>query len=412
MAATHSLITALPQMNGAESISDFDAFVIDLDALRNEPLSNEAFFRRQQELIELVHKKGGVVISFLRPNVPFSVTNVGSPSIYGLFEQMSYPMFSFLTSSVKSGTGSIVKQGPSAKGPSLAYFQVLRGNLMFTAFFQKNQADFEKQSGTVLAVNSVGYPIAAEFRIGEGLVAFLPVAHDVPGDRLGAALVNTVSRHFTKQTDIEIPAWASEITVPGANVHDERIAQLTNQSEQIAAEISKLDAKRNQLLNHVRLLFGYGKGVLESEVRVALRVIGFAIKEPEDYQGEWDIDLTETQTGRTALGEVEGSEGVIDVDKYRQLLDYIEAETAEGRDHKGILIGNGFRLLPLDAAERQRQFSDHAVRGAARNHFCLIPATELFKAVSAVLESPNDETLKIKIRDSILTTVGAWSFSR
>jgi hypothetical protein len=100
------------------------------------------------------------------------------------------------------------------------------------------------------------------------------------------------------------------------------------------------------------------------------------------------------------------------VDKYRQLLDYVEAEALEGREHKGILIGNGYRLLAPDAPERQSQFSEHAQRGAARNQFCLVPTTELFKAVCAVLESPEDQTLKANIRESLLTTTGPWAFVR
>jgi hypothetical protein len=116
--------------------------------------------------------------------------------------------------------------------------------------------------------------------------------------------------------------------------------------------------------------------------------------------------------GRTALGEVEGSEGVIDVDKYRQLLDYVETEAQEGRDHKGILIGNGFRLLAPDAPERHNQFSEHAQRGAVRNRFCLVPTTELFKAICAVLESPRDQALRTTIRQSLLATTGPWSFVR
>jgi hypothetical protein len=82
------------------------------------------------------------------------------------------------------------------------------------------------------------------------------------------------------------------------------------------------------------------------------------------------------------------------------------------RDHKGILVGNGYRLTAPDAAERQKQFSEHAIRGAMKNDFCLVPTTELFKAVCAALESPEDEGLKIEIRESILSAVGIWTFAR
>jgi hypothetical protein len=124
------------------------------------------------------------------------------------------------------------------------------------------------------------------------------------------------------------------------------------------------------------------------------------------------LQPAETNSDRSALGEVEGLEGVIDVDKYRQLLDYIEAEALEGRDHEGILVGNGFTLTPPEAPQRQQQFSEHAKCGANRNGFCLLPTSELFKAVCAVLDAPSDEALKIAVRDSLMTTVGVWGFTR
>jgi hypothetical protein len=224
--------------------------------------------------------------------------------------------------------------------------------------------------------------------------------------------VKTIAQHFNKPIELDAPSWASEMSVPGAALYDERIAELGNQRERLSAEISGLEDKRNELSEYLRLLFGYGKAVLEPVVRAAFRLSGFAVPEPEDYEGEWDVELVETKSGRTAIGEVEGSEGVIDVDKYRQLLDYIEAEALEGRDRKGILIGNGFRLTAPEAPERQQQFSQHVSRGAARNQFCLLPTTELFKAVCALLENPEDEGLKVRIRDSVLTTVGIWTFAQ
>ena len=84
----------------------------------------------------------------------------------------------------------------------------------------------------------------------------------------------------------------------------------------------------------------------------------------------------------------------------------------EGRVHKGVLIGNGFRLKPLDSPERQNQFSTHALNGASANGYCLVPTAELFNAVCSVLENPEDEGLKIEIRNSLLATVGIWTFNR
>jgi hypothetical protein len=67
-------------------------------------------------------------------------------------------------------------------------------------------------------------------------------------------------------------------------------------------------------------------------------------------------------------------------------------------------------LTPIDASERQNQFSGHALNGARRNGFCLLATSELFKAVCSVLENPNDELKRNEIRNSILSKIGTWHF--
>jgi hypothetical protein len=49
------------------------------------------------------------------------------------------------------------------------------------------------------------------------------------------------------------------------------------------------------------------------------------------------------------------------VDKFRQLLNYVNDKALDSRYHKGILIGNGLQLTALETAERQNQFSNHAL---------------------------------------------------
>jgi hypothetical protein len=409
LTATHSSITSLSTFNDPVSISDFDAFVFDPDGLHSDNMSTEIFIRRQVELQDLVQKKAGIVICILRPNASLSVPGVNA-NRYTLLERIAPQIVSLVNSTVRPGQGSQVTLVQSARGASSGYFRVLKGNLRFAAHLETAESRVSQHSGKIFAVNSVGYPIAAEFPVGQGVLSFVPIPHEVTGDRMGAAITKTITAHFNRPTEIDAPSWTAETFVPGAHVHDERIAEVGRQREQLAIEISELERKRDELLNYQRLLFGYGKALLEPMVRAALRLLGFVAPDPEEYRGEWDVELHESQSGRTAIGEVEGSEGPIDIDKYRQLLDYVEAEGLDGRNHKGILIGNGFRLTPPDAPERQRQFSDHVLRGAKMHQFCLLPTTELFKAVCAVLETPENEGLKIKIRDSFLTTVGVWTF--
>lgn len=400
--ATHDLISTLSSIRDPASVSDFHALVYDSAGLKSDGnYSSQDVQRRQAEVRDLLHRKGGIVVYILRPEAGQE----------WLLDHAAHNLANFVRATVREGAGSQFKALQSGRGMSMGYFQVLRGTLHFTAHLEASESQITQNGGTILAVDSVGYPIAVEFLVGEGRICFLPPPNNIPADRMGAAVVKVITAHFNKTTQIDAPAWAGEITVPGANIHDKQIGELTERMEELAIQITALKDAREKLLSYVRLRFGYGKAVLEPVVRVAFRLVGFAVPEPEEYEGEWDVELRDNQFGRTALGEVEGSEGVIDVDKYRQLLDYIEAEAQDGREHKGILIGNGFRLLAPDAPERQNQFSEHARRGAARNQFCLVPTTELFKAVCAVLESPEDQVLKATIRESLFNTTGLWSFA-
>ena len=403
--ATHDLISNLHGFSVEQSISDFDAFIYDPGRLGPASLDQTNIGRRQGEVRDLIRKKGGIVVCVLKADDPA----VGR---YLLLESAEQNVTNLIRGTARLGAGSQMRILPSTRGCLTGYLQVLGGTLKFEACLEATEERISQFGGTVFAVDSVGHPVAVEFAIGEGRICLVPLPNEIEPVRLGAAIVKVIKAHFDKTTEVEAPDWTSHVTVPQANVHDHQITELTKQKEKLEAQIDALKSESEELLKYVWLLFGYGKAVLEPIVRSAFRLIGFIVPEPEEYEGEWDVELRERESTRTALGEVEGSEGVIDVDKNRQLLDYIEAEALEGRDHKGILIGNGFRLLALEAPERQNQFSDHAQRGAARNDFCLVPTTELFKAVCAVLESPRDDSLKHAIRESLLTTVGVWGFVR
>jgi len=414
IAATHELITGLSTLDDARAISDFDAFVFDPTQVRSCG-TNVNYNRRQNEIRDLLLRKGGVVVCLLRQNsqIGFPDSVGRQADLYGVLEQAAPRVLPVIRGALRPGQGSHVNLTPSAKGASGGYFRVLKGGLLFTAYLDTEPTVLEEHlDGTVFALDSIGHPVGVEFLIEAGRLCFVPIPEGVAGDRVGSAIVRVVEAHYGGPSEIEAPPWVAEVPVPGATVHDATISELEVRRGQIDAEIERLTQKRADLLNYRALLYGYGKSLLEPVVRSAFRLFDFVVPESDKYAGEWDIELQEPRSSSTAIGEVEGSDGVIDVDKYRQLLDYVQVEVLEGRDHKGILSGNGYRLTAPDAVERQSQFSDHALRGAKKNGFCLLPATELFKAACAVLESPEDEGLKIRVRDSILSTVGVWTFAR
>ncbi len=395
------------------SISDFDAFVFDPSFLSNR-LAMSNYARRQNEVSDLVIKKGGVIICLLRQPtaIGYADSRGRGADTFGILDQAAPNVLAFIRDVVRPGRGSHVEVLRNAMGGSSAYYRILDGVLRFAAYLDTEGPNLEAIDGTIFAQDSVSHPVGVEFNIGSGRICFVPVPEGVTGERVGSALVRIIEAHFGGPHEIETPAWATEIGVPGAGLNDSIILDLRGRRDQIDSEIGQLEDKRAQILNYRALLYGTGKSILEPVVRSAFRLFGFEVPEPEEYTGEWDVELRVPRSPFTAIGEVEGSDGVIDVDKYRQLLDYIQTEALEGHDHKGILIGNGFRLAAPDATERQNQFSMHALRGAMKNAYCLLPTTELFKAVCAILENPQDEGLKIEICDSILSTIGVWAFAR
>src|SRR5690349_13513681 len=68
LTATHNLITELSSFNDPVSLSDYDAFVLDINALVTEGSNSTIFSRRQNEVRELLLLKGGVIVAVLRPN--------------------------------------------------------------------------------------------------------------------------------------------------------------------------------------------------------------------------------------------------------------------------------------------------------------------------------------------------------
>jgi hypothetical protein len=415
------------------SISDYDAFCFDPDIFSqqlaalsdtigpnqfNTPYGphgckvQEAIRRRRGEISELLERKGGLVLCLLRPddmNFTVSGSRGNLPcNKYALVNDLDSDLNSVL-GKIKAGTGQSIKVLDSRGGAAQVYLQVLKGHLAFHAHFGP-WTDVSSDR-TVLAENSVGAPIAVEFNRAAGKVCFVPVASDVTGERLGAAVVQTLDRFFAGDLDMPEPAWAASAVVPGVTVHEPQISDLKQKLNETARQIENLEHQRQRLLDYKKLLFGYGKTMLEPVVRASFREFGLVVPEPDEYPQDWDAHLTH-EDSRTAIAEVEGAEGIVDVWKYRQLLDYVDAEAQEGRMHKGILVGNGFRLHPLEAPERNTQFSDHVIRGSQRNSFCLLPTTELFKAVCAVLENPQDIELRKTICDSLFSTVGPWAFVR
>jgi hypothetical protein len=392
--------------------SDFEALIFDPAVITGARVPREAFLRRQAEVGDLVNRKGGLLVCVLRPPGSTTIVDAGNVDALSVLDTASIRAVGMVREALRSGTTTQWNLVKGASRVAAAYLRALDGGLNAEAFVQADEARLKDYGGTSVAANSVGWPVSVEFLSGTGRICFVPVLRNDRVERLGSALTQMVEEHYGGAVEIEAPPWVEAIVVPGANARDAEIARLKAESLHISGELAHLDGARSELLSFRVLLYGYGKSLLEPVVRRALRKVGFKILEPEDYRGEWDVDLTDRANGASAVGEIEGSDGAIRVDKLRQLLNYVEAEEDAGRKRKGILVGNGYRSKPLNEPERSSQFTEKVLGEAKGFGYCLLPTTELFAAVCAVLDAPSDETLQKHIRDSILSTVGVWTFTR
>jgi hypothetical protein len=172
--------------------------------------------------------------------------------------------------------------------------------------------------------------------------------------------------------------------------------------EKNKAEIIKRQ-KENENLNLVLeeqeslkdLLFETGKP-LEDAVIFALRILGYSAENFDD--GELELDqIINSPEGNRYIGECEGKENKdIDVSKFRQLLDGLNAdfekETVEEKAF-GILFGNPQRLIELN--KRNLDFTNKCKIGAKRENIGLINTPDLFKVSRYVKESNDLEFAKL-----------------
>ena len=412
VAATHARITSLATFGDPVSVSNYDALVYDPYFFRGMStiIDTATFVRRKGEVRDLVLRKGGLVLCVLRPQVMVQTSTSGMLHALDLLGLADGRRVDFVKSTLRLGTATRWDLSTGAKGVTSGFVRALASGLRPEAFLEVEASALRQDEITLVAADSAAWPVSIELACGPGRLSFVPVPVDVKDGQLGAAVARMVEDHFGGSVEVELPEWVGGVSVPGSGANDARIAKLEKEREEVAAELARLSEEKSRLLNFRVLLFGYGKSLLEPVVRRSLRELGFKVLEPEEYDGEWDVDLTDDETGASAVGEVEGSEGAINVGKLRQLLNYVEAEEDAGRKRKGILVGNGYRLKDLNEPERGEQFTEKVLKEANGFEYCLLPTSDLFAAVCAVLERSGDEALKKHLRRSILSAVGVWRF--
>ena len=222
---------------------------------------------------------------------------------------------------------------------------------------------------------------------------------------LGAVVALDKALHSSAEVTPE-PEWATSIAYSLAQ-------ERTLRSELLDAERRVQEAQRvkedlQEQLNRAgrarALLYEKGKP-LEYAITEALRTLGFNAAPYKEADSEFDV-VFECTEGRL-LGEAEGKDTkAVNVDKLRQLTMNIHEDLQReevSAPAKGVLFGNGYRLVPPD--ERELQFTEKCIAAARSSSTALLTTSNLFVAVQYLSEQPDDDYAK-RCRKAILAGVG------
>ncbi|MBL7961131.1 hypothetical protein JNL27_12940 [bacterium] len=314
------------------------------------------------------------------------------------------------------------------------------GNPIFSNFYKKFKNNLEyqlyientKTAQIVLTGKDNKKILGAVYRVGAGHLVALPMITfneadftetrkekdgtqneywNKKGIAFGNNFVESLLEIDSKLTDgsgkTPAPEWASKkqfLSNKEIELHDlvvknyEKIAESERENEKLRIELEE-EVKLKDLL------FEQGKP-LENAVIKALRILGYQAENYNDGNLEMDQVITSPEKHRY-IGESEGKDNKdIDVTKFRQLQDALNADFARAEVEEkafGILFGNAERLK--EPTVRKLDFTTKCKSGADREKIALVKTVDLF-IVAKYLNENVDETFKKACRDSIHRQLG------
>lgn len=359
----------------------------------------DQLLRRREETARLLGR-GGLVVCFLRPNV----VHGGVAGFPGCDRYSWLPAPSGLIygdGHLPAGEGhGLVVTAPAH--PFARYIEEQRPFLRYDAYLADDRVPGFAAFGSVFARSVGGAAVGVELAAGGGRIVLLPSPDGLPEGhpRTGIArtLVRCLEGYLGGQVEERTPAWVEAEGLPGLEplqAEEERAAQRWAEAE---AALAAARAQREELAKYRRLLWQEGKLGLEAAVRDALRLLGFWVS------ADLDEPATLTAEGETVFLEVDGSSETVEMEPHYRLRQRREDELRRsGRLPRGLLVVNGYRLLPPE--ERPPQYID-ALRIAAESmRYCLMTGQQLLELVRRALAGADEEALRC-LRQAILAAEG------
>ena len=156
------------------------------------------------------------------------------------------------------------------------------------------------------------------------------------------------------------PEWTGEVRLPGEEA-------LIKEDEKHAASVQELSEKRERIAKGIwdlreykRLLYETGPA-LEAICKRVLSELGASVREAEVAQEDFVVEWN----GLKAVVEVKGHTRTVRVDDLRQLGHYRdEYRIKNGKEIKGILLGNAWRLEHPGRRTGRQEFTQDAIEYA------------------------------------------------
>jgi hypothetical protein len=137
-----------------------------------------------------------------------------------------------------------------------------------------------------------------------------------------------------------------------------------------------------------------------------LEYLGAKVNPAKYAQEEYVLEID----GKEFLIEVKGVSKSITLTHLRQLTDYLlKYQEDMGKDCKGILFGNAWRLLPQDqrGTEETPEFPENVVKRAEQLNISLVSSRAFF---AAVMNALRDKSLSQNILGKIISGNGVVFF--
>lgn len=400
----------------APSLFDYDIVIADVDVVLGEQAAilplEEIVRARRGECAELATQnnkllkeaslllaKGGLLVCFLKPVRGFSYETQGKHGTsyyyvtnYGWIPVKEISAHPHWRLSYGKGKRVLLSDTPSSFAPYLR----MPSTYWVAYFHNLDRLEIETQC---LALNDAELPIALEVPIGKGWLVFLPVSNH---PKYGEIVLQCATRFLTKKKlqKRPLPEWTNDFVISGEQETAKIVEALHRQTDKLRAQLDQQGNKLSEITAIKQLLYE-GDEALEDIVRKAFEELGFSVSKKGDMDCVGSSDVGE------AILEVTGSEEIIDIDKLRQLLNYLLTDYKEtGVEKKAILVGNHF--INDHPKKRGEPFTEKVLKEADTHSICLLTTVELFNIICALR---NKEAKREDVQREIMKTTGICKLS-